>query len=133
MSLQSPFSLKRAGVLAAAITAFAVMAAGCASDAQPEVTTPQYGQLSEEELRVIQNINEQTQESLAEAQTDEGWTSDTTTSYDDVLRNTDIVYDEETASFINLEGAPASREVWQQNLERRQSELMDESQTPSPN
>lgn len=126
MSYQLLKRSKRAPLMVAALALFTV---GCASEA-PAPDTPQYGQLSTEELQVLDEITARAQESFASTRSEPSWTPDNTATYQDILRNTDIVYDEETASFINLEGAPASRELWQRSVEQR-SELMDMSKTPS--
>ena len=117
---------KRASLVVAALALFAV---GCASEA-PAPETAQYGQLTPEELRVLEEISAHAQESFARSRSEPGWTPDNTAAYQDLLQNTDIVYDEKTASFINLEGAPASREQWQRSVQGR-SELMDIGKTPS--
>ena len=116
MSYQLLKRSKRAPLVVAALALFAV---GCASEAP-----------SPEELQVLDEITARAQESFASTRSEPSWTPDNTATYQDILRNTDIVYDEETASFINLEGAPASRELWQRSVEKR-SELMDMSKTPS--
>ena len=126
MSYQLLKGSKRAPLIVAALAFFTV---GCASEV-PAPDTPQYGQLSAEELQVLEEISAQAQESFASSRPEPSWTPDNTAAYQDILRNTDIVYDEETASFINLEGAPASRELWQRSVEKR-SELMDVGKTPS--
>lgn len=40
------------------------------------------------------------------------WTSENTAIYQQALHNTDLVYDEATASFINVESAPASQSIF---------------------
>ncbi|HIV54964.1 MAG TPA: hypothetical protein H9898_04205 [Candidatus Anaerobiospirillum stercoravium] len=126
------FVFKRACTLSAVLAALALGAAGCASDTTtPDEQTPQYGLMSDQERLIIKEITGYTQDSLEQTHPHPAWTPDNSAAYQDILRHTDIVYDEETASFINQEGAPASREQWQQSLKLRQSQLMDTTSTPS--
>ena len=59
------------------------------------------------------------------------WTSENTAIYQQALHNTDLVYDEATASFINVESAPASQSIFNPNRselfapERTQVEYYD--------
>lgn len=52
------------------------------------------------------------------------WTQENVARYLEALQETDLVYDEETASFINMEAAPASSNVFE-----RRSNILDPDAT----
>ena len=129
-ALSRPHSRGLTYALMTATGLMALMVAGCASEAPtPEGSE---GPISAQTRSILNDIKAETQESLAHTPVDTTWSPNNSVLYQDILRDTDIVYDEKTASFINQEGAPASRQLWQQALQERRSQPMNLDQTPSP-
>ena len=65
---------------------------------------------AQDELSAQQNASKSAYFGLDTAHS--SWTSENTAIYQQALHNTDLVYDEATASFINVESAPANQNIF---------------------
>lgn len=105
------------------LTAEEIMASHTSSETLKELKAAQ------DELSAQQNASKSAYFGLDTAHS--SWTSENTAIYQQALHNTDLVYDEATASFINVESAPASQSIFTPNRselfapERTQVEYYD--------
>ena len=73
----------------------------------------------------LDRLQDQLYEQMMSEQDVPTWTDANTAMYEQALKNTDLVYDERTASFINVEARPATGSVF----ERERSVIFDPNNT----